>query len=324
LDILKAAVRDWTKARHALLVVYLLLTAAGLQAQASGASSDGSASAPVSQAVQEQLLKLIPDPLPASAHSPHGPTFYGANLWQYIDGAADQYLLYGLDGMIHQEFKAGDVDVTMDIFSMGQAENAFGIYATERSSGAQFVSIGTEGYRSQSGDGSSATLNFLLDRYYVKLSGFGAGSDTVLETFAHSIATRIGASSGWPELLAKLPVDHRQPHSELYVLTSPLGHDFLSPAYSVKYQWDKSESTLVVSVAVDAADAQRRLGLLEKHLRQDGQCAPAPNLGEGAIRGKTSYEGEIIARAVGRYLVLTINPAGSADQVFRETLARLK
>ena len=73
-----------------------------------------------------------------------------------------------------------------------------------------------------------------------------------------------------------------------------------------------------------SAEAQRRLGLLEKHFRQSGQCASVPEFGEGAIRGKTSYEGEILARAVGRYLVLMVNPAGSSDELFREALTRLK
>lgn len=318
--------RSHATARGAILVLCLLLAMAGAQARAQegGAGTQASAAPPVSEALRGQLLKLVPDPLPAQAISAGAPVFYGSNLWEYIDGAADQFLLFGMDGMIHQEFKAGKVDLTVDIFSMGQAENAFGMYATERSTEAHFISMGTEGYSSQSSDGSSTTLIFFLGRYYIKLSGFGPGSSAVLDAFARAIAGRIDASPGWPALLAQLPVTHRIAHTEQYVLQNPLGHDFLSPAYSVKYQWEKNESTLLVSVAADGAEAERRLGLLEKHLRQYGQCAAAPELGEGAIRGKTSYEGEIVARTVGRYLVLMINPAGSASDLFRETLTRLK
>jgi hypothetical protein len=318
--------RDRVVVGGALLVFCLLFSLAGgrqVQAQAGSAGAGGSTSAQVPEAIRIELLKLVPNPLPAQGHALHAPAFYGSNLWEYIDGAADQYLLYGMDGMLHEELRAGEADITADIFSMAKTENAFGIYATERSAGAQFVSIGTEGYRSQSSDGSSATLNFFLERYYVKLTAFGAGGGSVLEELARGIAGRIGESSGWPALLAQLPPAHRLPHSELYVLSNPLGHEFLSPAYSVKYQWDKSESTLVVSVAVDEADARRRLGLLEAHLRQDGKCASAPDLGEGAIRGSTSYEGEILARATGRYLVLMVNPSGGGEAIFREALRSL-
>ena len=314
----KRAMARWT-----FLALSLLLMAACCHAQTGGSGTEGSATASVSEALRGQLLKLVPNPLPAKAVSQGAPTYYGENLWEYIDGAAEQYQLYGLDGMIHQEFKAGKIDVTMDIFCMGQAENAFGIYATERSASSPFVSIGTEGVFSRTSDGNSA-LNFLMGRYYVKLIGFGTGSDAVVEAFAREIAARIGEPTGWPALLGKLPVAHRAPHSELYVLSNPLGHDYLSPAYSIKYQLDKGESTLVVSVAADDAEAKSRLALLEKHFRQSGQCASAPELGEGAIRGKTTYEGEMLARTVGRYLVLMVNPTGSAAEVFWDTLTRLK
>jgi len=313
--------RRWV-ALTALLALFSFISVAGATAYAQEGTT--ASAAPVSEALRAQLLKLIPDPLPGEAHAQGAPTYYAANLWEYIDGAADQYQLYGLEGMLHQEFKSGKIDVTVDIFYMGKSENAFGIYATERSADAHFVAIGTEGYQSQSSDGSSATLNFLLDRYYVKLMGFGTGSPSLLDAFARGIAGRIGASAGWPELLARLPTAQRLPHSELYVLQNPLGHDYLSPAYSVKYSTGSGEASLVVSVAANEAEAQNRLGLLQKHLQKDGKCDDAPEFGEHAIRGSTSYEGEILARATGRYLVLMINPSGSASEIFREALTKLK
>jgi hypothetical protein len=312
---------DGTMARIALLLFCLFWVVAGAQAQAKGAASEGTA---VPEAVREQLLKLVPDPLPAQAHSLGAPALYASNLWEYLDGEADQFLVYGMDGMLHQEFQAGEVNVTMDIFSLGQPENAFGKYASDRAAGAQFIPIGTEGYHSQTSDGTSTALNYFQDRYYVKLVGFGKGGDAVLQAFARGIASRIGTSPAWPSVLAQLPAAHRVPHTEKYILANPLGHDFLSPAYLVKYETDKNENTLVVSVAADEADALRRLEQLEKHLRQEGQCAAAPAFGEHAIRGKTSYEGEIVAGAVGRYLVLMVNPSGSAEELFRETVTRLK
>jgi len=57
---------------------------------------------------------------------------------------------------------------------------------------------------------------------------------------------------------------------------------------------------------------------------QEGKCSEVPEPGELAIRGSTSYEGEMLARATGRYLVLMINPSGSASEIFREALTKLK
>jgi hypothetical protein len=321
------AIADWTSrhaGRNALKLLVAALFGVCLLASTASAQNSGAGSSPVSDALRAQLTKLVPDPLPGEATPQSAPTFYAANLWEYIDGAADQYQLYGLEGMLHQEFAARKINVTLDIFSLGKNENAFGIYATERSTDAPFLSIGTEGYHTQSSDGSSATLNFFLDRYYVKLQGFGTGSSALLESFARNVASRIGATPEWPEILARLPAGNRIPHSELYVLQSPLGHDFLSPAYSIKYKTGTDESSLVISVAKDKADALRRLELLEKHLSKNGKCAAAPELGDKALRGSTSYEGEMVANVSGRYLVLMLNPTGNATAIFHETLTKLK
>jgi hypothetical protein len=310
--------------KYIFIALCLLFSFCGVQAQTNGGSNTGTAAGQVSPEMRGQLLKLLPDPLPAQAKAAKAPAFYAANLWEYMDGAADQFQVFGLQGMLHQDFQAGQVSVVVDLFQMGKPENAFGMYATERSEDAQFVSIGTEGVHGQSSEGDAATLNFFLDRYYVKLSAFGAGSAPVLDAFARGIATRIGARPEWPGLLAKFPTEHRQPHTEQYVQENALGHDFLGAAYSAKYLLDKNESTLVVSLGTNEAEALHRLDLLEKHLRKDGQCAAAPELGGNAIRGKTSYEGEIIARTVGSYLVLMVNPAGSANEIFQQTINRLK
>jgi hypothetical protein len=287
-------------------------------------NSQASAAAQIDQATRDRLLKFTADPMPSQATAQGKPVFYADNLWEYIDGAADPFLLYGLKAMLHQEYKAGAVGVTVDIYFMGNLENAFGIYATERSAKSKFLDIGTEGYSGRSDDGTSTSLNFFLDSYYIKLMGFGAGSDSALDAFGRAIATRIGAAPGWPVMLARLPVEGRLPHTELYVLQNPLGHDYLSPAFSVQYQGEKDSSMLVVSVAADQAEAQSRLDLLDKHLRKDGKSASAPDLGKNVILGSTSYEGEIAAAVSGRYLVLMVNPSGSAKEAFRKALAQLQ
>jgi len=104
---------------------------------------------------------------------------------------------------------------------MDQTEDAFGIYAAERSPTYKFVSIGGEGYRDK------GVFNFLQDHYYVKLSGSGANVDGLLDQFARLLSERIGGVRTLPALLVKLPREHRVPHSEQYVRKDPLGHAFL-------------------------------------------------------------------------------------------------
>jgi hypothetical protein len=235
-----------------------------------------------------------------------------------MDGGADIFVLNGVQNLLHQEFRAKEVDVTVDVFDMGSPENAFGMYSAERSPTYRFIALGAEGYRDE------GILNFLQDRYYVKLSGFGAGADPALDAFARALSPKIGPNPALPPLLTQLPAEHRKSHAEQYMPKDPLGHPFLGPAYVVTYLIDGKESRLYVTVGSDASDAQKRLKDLEQHFSGTGQSKPAPELGEGAIRAGNSFEGNVLARAKGRYLVLLVNPLAGGEQLFKEASEGLK
>ena len=268
--------------------------------------------------ISENMLKLIPDPLPAGAVAQDKASFYSPdNLYKYMDGGADIFVLYGVRTMLHMDVRAQAVDVSVDIFDMGSPDTAFGMYAAERSPDYNFVSIGTEGYW------NSGILNFLLDRYYVKLSGFGNGADAVLATLARGISLKIGSNPAFPPLLARLPVEDRKPHSEQYIPNDPLGHSFLGPAYAVAYSAGGQESKLYVTLARDEADARQRLQQLTAHFTKTGQCKAAPEIAEGAIRAGNSFEGTVIAQASGRYLLLLLSPAAGGDQLLKNAAMHL-
>lgn len=267
----------------------------------------------------QELLKLVAEPLPAGAVALDAPSFYSPdNLYRYMDGAADIFVEYGVRTMLHLDAQVKAVDVTVDVFDMGSSDTAFGMYAAERSPDYQFIHLGSEGYW------NTGILNFVQDRYYVKLAGFGDGADAVLETFARAISTNIGTNPAIPALLAQLPTENRRPHSEQYMPNNPLGHPFLGPAYVVAYSSGDKESKLYVTLARDDADAQQRLKQLEEHFAKTGKCKAAPELGEGAIQGSNSFEGTVIARVKGRYLLLMMNPAARGEQQLRDAAERLE
>ena len=92
-------------------------------------------------------------------------------LFEYIDGAAELYLIYDFSGLnlqIYQD-KEGN-SITAEIYDQQNVNNSFGIYSQERPYECEFLQIGTqanymEGY-----------LNFYQGRYYVKISGYNLGS----------------------------------------------------------------------------------------------------------------------------------------------------
>jgi len=293
-----------------LALICIILAAALVQAQSSGSRT--------SDAAQKQFASLLREPLPGHAGAQAPPSFYNPeSLYQQIDGGADIYLLYGFKSLLHQDFNSGGAELTVDIYEMNNTEDAFGIYAAERSPGYKFISIGAEGYRDQ------GILNFLQDHYYVKLSGSGANADGLRDQFARLLSGRIGGTRTFPALLAKLPREHQVPHSEQYMRKDPLGHAFLAPAYVVAYAQGKQESKLVVSVANSAPDAKSRLEQLAKHFKESGECASATELGEGGIRAKNSYEGRVIARTQRRYVIALLNPPDNGAEILNTVAGSL-
>ena len=278
-----------------------------------------SACAQSSVSAAPQFAKLLSDPLPGHPKPQAEPSFYKPDtLYQYIDGGADVYLLYDFQALLHQEFKAGAADVTADVYDMGKPEDAFGIYSAERSPKYNYIPVGAEGYRSK------GLLNFFQDRYYVKLSGSGASVDAQLDQLAHALSTRIGGTRTPPPLLLKLPQLHRVKHSEQYIRKDPLGHAFLAPAYVVTYSSIPKESKLLISVANDVSGAKGRLDQLAKHFKQTGECSPAAELGEGGIRARNSFEGNILARTQGRYVIVLLNPTEDGAALLKSAATALR
>ena len=298
--------------------VALLCAAVVSQLHAQSSAARGGVSGTPTSGTAQGLSGLLREPIPGKAAGQAPATIYNPDrLYQYIDGGADIYLLYDFKALLHRDFKSGATEVTADIYEMSKPEDAFGIYAAERSPGYKFFAIGAEGYRDK------GILNFLADRYYVKLSGSGPNVDPLLDQFARVLSGRIGGTRTLPPLLEKLPREHRVLHSEQYVKKDPLGHAFLAPAYVVKYALGRQETTLVVSVANDAQGAKSRAEQLAKHFKQSGEVAPAPQLGEGGMRGKNSFEGRVIARTHGRYLIVLLNPSENGSEILRITAQSL-
>jgi hypothetical protein len=307
--------RPWVRWSSGVVCAGLAIGIAQAQNSAFG---DGTSRAHATAIAQERLASFLVEPLPSHAVPQDRPSSYKPDtLYQYIDGGADIYLLYEFRSLLHQDFKSGAVELTADIYDMGNPEDAFGMYAAERSPGYKFMAIGVEGYRSE------GILNFLQDHYYVKLAGSGPNANALLDQFAHTLSGRIGGARTLPALLEKLPIENRVKHSEQYMRRDPLGHAFLAPAYVVAYARGRQQSKLLISVANDAAGSRTRLQQLAQHFKQSGECVAAPQLGEGGIRAKNDFEGRVIARTQGRYLILLLEPPENGAEILKKTAQSL-
>jgi hypothetical protein len=96
--------------------------------------------------------KKAVDPFPASGavagweKTSETRVFAAKDLWQYIDGDADQYLRAGVVSTSTSDYKyQGQLEATVDVYTMGDSAGARKILETGQTSDAKHVSLGDEG-----------------------------------------------------------------------------------------------------------------------------------------------------------------------------------
>jgi hypothetical protein len=273
----------------------------------------------VSPDQQEKLRILLPNAAKIGAQNAGAPVFYGENLWEYIDGAAEAFHQYGFVALINQEYRVDDVDVTIDVYDMGEPRNAFGMYVAERSAEAKTVEVGVEGHA------DDFSLCFFQGPYYVKIAGFrtdGVATPTLMR-IGRAVSESIGGERALPEGLVLLPEEGRVPRSESFVLTAPLGHAFLAPAFMARYASGEKEMKLVLSEARSPDEALARQRRMESHFRKAGELAPATAM-EGAFIGSSSYEGRMFFVALESHLVILSPPPDDPRPLIEAIRGRMR
>jgi hypothetical protein len=160
------------------------------------------------------------------------PVFLPDNLWDFINGAADNYLAYGFIDLHVAEYKKGRDVIKAEIYRHSDNTMAFGIYSSERSPSFRFMNLGAQGYIA---DGA---INFFKGNYYVKIKTYSK-KEKVLQA-AETLATRIsGLLTGeavMPLMLSQFPAEGKKLNEETYINESVLGHSFLNRAFKAPYQ----------------------------------------------------------------------------------------
>jgi hypothetical protein len=188
-------------------------------------------------------------------------SYYPENLFEYINGAAEIYLSYEFKELIvaQQQKDQSERNVAIEIYDMGNEKNAFGIYSAERYPDNRFIDIGLQGYLEE------GTLNFLVDRYYVKLLCFECEeqSEDVLMVFSQDIVESVGHKGSLPTLLEAFPSKGLQSNSENFILRNFMGYSFLHNGYSAKYKLNDLEFDCFLAEGKNDADATE---MMQKYL----------------------------------------------------------
>ncbi|MBN2345305.1 MAG: hypothetical protein JXO51_02870 [Candidatus Aminicenantes bacterium] len=234
-------------------------------------------------------------------------SFLPANLYEHINGAAENFLAYDFRRLDVQRY-ANDrkQKLSAEIYEHGSVDDAFGIYASEKPLAGDFLDIGGEGYR------ELGVLNFIAGAYYVKLEAFDAGPDgaSVLQDLARKIAGNLGGARALPSLLDAFPARGRIAHSERFLRQNFLGHDFLGPAFAADYELQGEKVRLFV---IRTGNGDEARAMLQRYAALDkgfaGEIKP------GSLIIADPYNGPLRLVWQGRYVVGAIGAGEAAEAV---------
>ncbi|MGD9345094.1 MAG: hypothetical protein PVH84_04480 [Candidatus Aminicenantes bacterium] len=253
------------------------------------------------------LISLLPE-LESWSMTEKPESYYPENLFEYINGAAEIYLAYEFKELIvaQQQKDQSEKNVAVEIYDMGTPTNAFGIYSAERYPDNRFIRMGLQGYVEE------GTLNFLVNRYYIKLLCFECEdqSEEVLKAFSSKIVERVKEVGTLPSLLTAFPSKGLHPNSESFVLRNFMGYSFLHNGYSAKYRVGDLEFDCFIAEGEDKTDAEV---MLQKYL----EAKESPNVQkiDSGYHIKDKYYHNIYMARVDKWLCGVIKIEDGSEDV---------
>lgn len=225
--------------------------------------------------------------------------YYPDSLFEYIDGAADQFLEYDFKVLFSRNYKGPDGKaITIDVYKHKNLTNAFGIYSQEKPDIGNFIDVGSQGYYEE------GILNFFKGPYYVKISSFDLGKNekTKLIETAKNISGKFGGSGTFPDEIKLFPVKNRVLNSEKYVSRNFLGYHFLNSAFISTYMIGGKEKKAFIISAGNKKNAQKIINEYRKYM--DRKNVGVENIKSRYIFPDPNYssEGKICMSVSGRYI----------------------
>lgn len=171
------------------------------------------------------------------------------NLWEYINGAAELFVEFGVQTCRTTDLTSGDLTVTVELYDMGTPLNAFGVYEWERPGESMSVAGATAGvvsppYQALLLKGSTYVKVNTLEGELTEASG-----RELLEALAHALP----GESSLPTELDLLPQPGKLPGTEGYKPEAFLGQALLRDCLYAEYAGEGEESWQGFVVLPEAA-----------------------------------------------------------------------
>jgi len=230
-------------------------------------------------------------------------SFTADNLFEYMDGNAEGYVVYDLVKMDGVTCTNGKVTLVFDVSEMADGEFAYGIFQSNRDPRLPIEKLGTAGQI------TPRRGVFCKDKYYVELAANPEGDHTaVIKSFLTAMATKIPGEAKLPALLTWFPAEQMDETSLRLVPQSVLGLGILKRGYVAIYPYGKM---FIVTEESPATAAE----VLKKASARMGETSKPVQLGDEAFQATDKYLGRICFFRKGKYVAGIANVAESADPV---------
>lgn len=239
-------------------------------------------------------------------------TFIPKTLYEYINGAADLYLMYDFEELKVAEYlNEKKASVIIDVYRHKTPTHAFGIYSQERHPKANFINVGAQGYVEEE------ILNFIAGPYYVKITGYKIepGGQEVLISFAKKVLENLEEKGILPTLLNSFPAEGKVKNSEKFVAKNFLGYSFFHSAFTADYELPNKKFKLFV---IEGVEGNVCKDMIQKYLQQTK--SPEKNVAEGRYAISDHYHGEILLHWKGKFIWGALN---LTDASLRSTYLKL-
>ena len=227
------------------------------------------------------------------------------NLFEYMDGNAEGYLLYGFQAMQGVTCVKGGTTLIVDISDFGDADSAYGMFSATHDPNQPMTKLG------MGGQIVPRRALFVKGKYYVEIAANPEGDfSDILRQWTAALEKTIEGSSNPPPALAWFPTEKQQ--SLRLVPESVLGIRLLTRGYVAQYEVGKA-------FVVEEQSAASATALMEK-LRARFVGNTAAKIADDGFQATDQYLGKVCIFRKGRYVAGYGNVAEGQDGVALSTV----
>jgi hypothetical protein len=227
-------------------------------------------------------------------------SYVADNLFEYMDGNAEGYLLYGFVAMHGVTCEKAGATLVIDISEFPDADSAFGMFSANRDPRQPGVKIGIGGQI------VPRRAVFAKGNYYAEIAANPEGDYTaLLREWTAALEKRLEGSTEPPAAMGWFPKEGQQ--SLRLVPESVLGIRALKRGYVGQYEIGKA---FVVTEQSEAAAA----GVMDKLRARFGEAA-AVKIGDEAFQVTDHYLGRVCVFRKGKMIGGYGNVADGQDAV---------